>query len=77
MTGQRKIVAKYQAWNFRNCGYAPRTMHYEEPSLADHAEAWWREKDFTVPERGSKEWWAMYEKWIDYAFQQMESLTTT
>lgn len=39
-----------------------------EMTLADHAEAWWKEQEKTVPERGTGEWDKMYAEWIDYAF---------
>ena len=41
----------------------------KELTLAEHAEAWWREQGNTVPERNTNEWREMYEKWVDYAFQ--------
>jgi hypothetical protein len=39
-----------------------------EMTLADHAEAWWREKGKTVPPRDTAEWQAMYETWVEWAF---------
>lgn len=41
----------------------PRKM-----TLSDHAEAWWKEQGKAVPRRGTTEWQAMYEQWIEYAF---------
>lgn len=40
-------------------------------TLADHAEAWQRERGETVPQRSSLEWELMYERWIDYAFENL------
>jgi len=37
-------------------------------TLAEHAEAWTRERGEIVPPRDSEAWGAMYEKWIDWAF---------
>ena len=37
-------------------------------TLADHAEAWWRESGKWVPLRGTTAWHKMYRKWIDFAF---------
>lgn len=42
----------------------------KELTLAQHAEAWWNEQGKTVPPSNTPEWEAMYEKWIEYAFQQ-------
>jgi hypothetical protein len=39
-----------------------------EMTLADHAEAWQRERGEQVPERDSAAWDAMYQDWVDYAF---------
>jgi hypothetical protein len=36
--------------------------------LADIAEVWQRANGREVPPRGTPEWQAMYEAWIDYAF---------
>lgn len=40
----------------------------EAMTLAEHAEAWWREQDKEVPLRETAEWQTMYEAWIEYAF---------
>ena len=39
-----------------------------EMTLADHAEAWQRERGEQVPERDSAEWDTMYQDWVDFAF---------
>ncbi len=46
-----------------------------EMTLADHAEAWWRESNNIVPNRGTPEWDNMYEQWIDFAFADMTTET--
>ena len=43
-------------------------------SLAEHAELWWAEQGNAVPDRDSKEWQSMYEKWVDFAFQEFRDL---
>ncbi len=43
----------------------------KEMTLADHAEAWWRENGRTLPPRGTAEWQAMYETWVDWAFADL------
>ena len=42
-----------------------------ELTLADHAEAWWREKGNTIPPRDSDEWKKMYESWVEWAFSDL------
>jgi hypothetical protein len=37
-------------------------------TLADHAEAWWRESGKEVPPRETAAWREMYESWIGFAF---------
>lgn len=37
--------------------------------LCDHAELWWREQGKTVPPEDTPEWDAMYEEWIEFAFE--------
>jgi hypothetical protein len=39
-----------------------------DDTLADRAEAWWRERGNEVPARQSQDWRNMYERWIEYAF---------
>jgi len=39
-----------------------------EMTLADHAEAWQRERGEIVPARELSAWAAMYEQWIEFAF---------
>lgn len=46
----------------------PSTM-----TLADHAEAWWREQGNTVPPRNTDEWQQMYETWVEWAFADLHS----
>jgi len=38
-------------------------------TLAEHAEAWWREQGKKVPRRNTKKWKKMYEKWVAFAFK--------
>ena len=40
-------------------------------TLAEHAEAWWREQGKIVPERDTSAWWEMYEKWVEFAFSDL------
>lgn len=41
-----------------------------ELTFAKHAEIWWEEQEKIVPpDRNSQEWRDMYEKWIEFAFQ--------
>lgn len=37
-------------------------------TLADHAEAWQRERGRECPPRNTPAWTAMYEEWIGFAF---------
>ena len=39
-------------------------------TLADHAEAWTKEKGESVPPRDTTEWRAMYERWHSFAFAE-------
>lgn len=44
-----------------------------ELTFAEHAEKWWEEQGKTIPsDRNSQEWRDMYEKWIEFAFQDFE-----
>ena len=45
-----------------------------EMTLADHAEAWQRERGEHVPERDSPTWDAMYQEWVDFAFAEFNSI---
>ena len=45
-----------------------------EMTLADHAEAWQRERGEQVPERDSPVWDAMYQDWVDFAFAEFPSI---
>lgn len=40
-------------------------------TLADHAEAWWKEKGNTVPPKGSDAYNEMYKQWAEFAFANM------
>jgi len=42
-----------------------------DPTLADHAQAWWEEQGNAVPVLYSENWWNMYEQWIEYAFEEI------
>ena len=44
-----------------------------EMTLAEHAEAWWREQGNKVPFRNSKQWQQMYETWVEWAFADLRS----
>jgi hypothetical protein len=37
-------------------------------TLADHAEAWWRESGKQVPLRDTFRWMLMYHRWVRFAF---------
>lgn len=43
----------------------------QETTLADHADAWWREKGNEVPDRGTAEWQKIYEAWAAWAFADL------
>jgi hypothetical protein len=40
----------------------------DKTTLADHAEAWWREQGKRVPRRNTNTWERMYVRWIEFAF---------
>jgi hypothetical protein len=40
-------------------------------TLADHAEAWWKEQGKEVPARNTEEWQQMYETWVEWAFSDL------
>ena len=42
-----------------------------EMTLAEHAEAWWREQGKDVPPRGTAQWRTMYETWVEWAFSDL------
>lgn len=44
-------------------------------TMADHAEAWQTERGRKVPKRGTPEWQAMYEEWVEFAFQDFGGKT--
>ncbi len=48
-------------------------MSSTEPTLAEMAEEWWETQCQIVPERDTEEWWIMYEKWIDWSFENFQS----
>ncbi len=41
----------------------------KELTLADHAEAWYREQGNAVPAKGTPEWSEMYLLWHAFAFR--------
>jgi hypothetical protein len=43
----------------------------KEMTMADHAEAWWKEQGNEIPKKGTKEWNEMFLKWHTYAFQEI------
>ena len=47
-----------------------------EMTLADHAEAWWREQGKKVPPPDTDEWRAMYEAWVAWAFGDLHTPET-
>ena len=40
-------------------------------TLADHAEAWQRERGEDVPKKGTPEYTSMYEEWAEWAFSDL------
>lgn len=42
-------------------------------NLSAHAEAWWREQGNAVPRPDTAKWLAMYEKWIEFAFADLDA----
>lgn len=40
-------------------------------TLADHAEAWYRERGKKVPLRGTPAWMRMYRRWARWAFARL------
>jgi len=45
----------------------------ENTKLYEHAEDWWVKKGNTIPEKGTKAYKKMYNKWIAYAFEDMRN----
>ena len=43
----------------------------KELTLAEHAEAWWREQGNRVPRRDTARWRKMYEAWAEWAFADL------
>ena len=41
----------------------------EDMKLWEHAEAWWSEQGKTIPQKNSPAWEAMYQEWVEFAFQ--------
>jgi len=41
----------------------------DKMTLAEHAEAWWKENGNMVPPKDTLEYENMYEKWHEFAFQ--------
>ena len=50
----------------------PTPQPPEKMTLADHAEAWTRERGEAVPHRESPEWKEMYERWVTFAFADLQ-----
>lgn len=50
------------------------TKKPEEMTMEEHADAWAKDTMDKPPERGTAQWDAMYEKWIEYAFGEFASL---
>jgi hypothetical protein len=44
-------------------------------TLSDHAEAWTIEQGGTVPPKDTPEYLEMYEKWVNWAFQDLDDGT--
>ena len=44
----------------------------KEKTLAEHAEAWWKERGKVVPPKKTTAWQVMYEKWVNWAFQSFK-----
>jgi hypothetical protein len=53
----------------------PTPNEQSKITLADHAEAWWKEQGNTVPERHTPNWKEMYQKWVAYAFELINGKT--
>ena len=43
-------------------------MSNKDLTFSEHAELWYTEQGNIVPEKGTKEWDDMYEKWHEFAF---------
>ena len=43
---------------------------YSVMTLADHAEAWQKERGRAVPDKGTETWKKMYLEWVDFAFKE-------
>jgi len=53
-------------------------LHPTPPlGLGEHAEAWWREQGREVPPADTPEWDEMYEKWVDFAFDDFAEEITS
>jgi len=46
-------------------------------TLAEHAEAWQRERCALVPKRGTQAWNVMYQEWIAFAFEDFAEEETS
>lgn len=44
----------------------------KEMSLLEHAEAWWQEQGNIIPDKNTIEHKEMYEKWVEFAFQDFK-----
>lgn len=54
----------FMRWNSENSWADP------EMTGADHAKAWARENGETIPDPGTPEWDALYERWNEFAFSE-------
>ena len=54
--------------DFPLCVKCHEEAEWSEATLADHAEAWWREQGKVVPPKNTEEWDDMYRQWVDFAF---------
>ncbi len=61
------------------CARTARTRQYSRGcnnsegfamTMAEHAEAWWREQGRAVPVRDTNDWQRMYKQWINFAFAE-------
>jgi hypothetical protein len=47
---------------------------FRERTLNDHAESWAREQGREIPPRGTPEYEALYNDWIDFAFKDFREI---
>ncbi len=46
----------------------------KDKTLAEHAEAWWKEQGNIIPPKNTKKWNEMYKKWIEFAFKDFKEI---